>query len=154
MTALATSCTGLTRLRLHENQIVHDTFEGLCKALPRLAALAHLNLAHNNMGGRGLNQLGEVLAECTSLESLDVRHCGIQPSTAPSFTDAMPLCKRLRRLDLSLNKIGAYRFGALVQVLSRCIALEHHGKGDAVFGFYGNSHQAVSQVLVDSHALV
>jgi Ran GTPase-activating protein (RanGAP) involved in mRNA processing and transport len=125
MTALATSCTGLTRLRLHENEMVPDAVEGLCKALPRLAALVHLDLAENNMGARGLNHLGEVLAKCTSLESLDVKHCGIQPSTAPSFTDALPRCQRLRRLDLSLNKIGGYRFRALVEVLSRCTALEH-----------------------------
>jgi hypothetical protein len=124
---LAQYCTGLTRLSLRANNMDADTVQGLCVALPRLAALTHLDLSGNNMRSRGLNYLGQVLGGCTSLESLDVGSNHIETPwaalTSP-FTDALPLCPRLRRLDLSGNRVGVHLWAALVQVLPRCRALE------------------------------
>jgi hypothetical protein len=69
-----------------------------------------------------------VLGTCTSLESLDVRMNLIESPLAGltlPFTDALPRCGRLRRLDLSVNKLGVHLFTELVRVLPRCSALEY-----------------------------
>jgi len=126
--ALLEGCTGLTRLGLGDCYMQNRALEGYCRALPRLGALAHLDLSRNFMGSTGFDFLEAALGRCTSLETLDVHSCGINPDPdathAFAFTDALPGLERLRELDLSRNRLGRELWTALVEVLPRCRALQ------------------------------
>jgi Ran GTPase-activating protein (RanGAP) involved in mRNA processing and transport len=138
MTSLVNSlkrCTGLTRLNLSQNTIRSATITILAHALPELPALVHLDLSRNFMEFNGWCQLGYMLGNCTSLESLNVSHNRVKPPSCRyvnTFTQALPLCPRLKHLDLSVNDLGenlqALTLGNLtddlVRVLPRCLALE------------------------------
>jgi Leucine-rich repeat (LRR) protein len=133
ITAMATRCTGLTRLGLQWSGMEARTVEGICRALPMCHALRELDLQKNRMGAQGLNYLGRVLGACPSLESLDVHMNLVEtplPEQTRTFTEALPGCRRLRRLDLSVNKLGVHLFTELVRVLPRCSALEYLGLRD------------------------
>jgi Ran GTPase-activating protein (RanGAP) involved in mRNA processing and transport len=130
ITAMATRCTGLTRLGLQWSGLEARTVEGICRALPMCHALRELDLQINRMGALGLNHLGRVLGACPSLECLDVHKnlvANVLPEETRAFTEALPECRRLRRLDLSQNNLGQFFFNDLVQVLPRCSALEYLG---------------------------
>ena len=128
ITEMATRCTGLTRLGLQWSGLEARTVEGICRALPMFHALRELDLQINRMGALGLNHLGRVLGACPSLECLDVQKnmlANVEQNETRAFTDALPECRRLRRLDLSQNNLGRFFFNDLVQVLPRCSALEY-----------------------------
>jgi Ran GTPase-activating protein (RanGAP) involved in mRNA processing and transport len=130
ITEMATRCTGLTRLGLQWSGLEARTVEGICRALPMCNALRELDLQINRMGALGLNHLGRVLGACPSLECLDVQKnmlANALENETRAFTDALPECSRLRRLDLSRNNLGQFFFNDLVQVLPRCSALEYLG---------------------------
>ena len=120
-------CTGLTRLNLSHNGINRRTAMILTEALPELPALVHLDLNSNDLQFAGLRQLWYVLDKCTSLEWLDVNQNRVEPPT-PVYVDmfmrALPLCPRLKHLDLSFNSLGVNVTEDLVRELPRCVALE------------------------------
>lgn len=127
LTTFLTRCPELTRLDLSSNDLSSASMERLATGLPALVSLVDLNLRSNNIMMSGLNALGLVLSSCTSLEFLNVAQNRMSPPNPAEtyiFTTALPLCPRLKKLDLSVNDLGVDFTRALVRVLRHCDALE------------------------------
>jgi Leucine-rich repeat (LRR) protein len=127
LTTFLARCPEFTRLDLSSNDLGSASMQRLATGLPALVSLVHLDLHGNNIMMSGLNALGLVLTKCVSLQCLKVWDNQISPpipAETYDFTTALPLCPRLKKLDLSVNNLGVDFTGALVRVLPSCDALE------------------------------
>jgi len=82
-----------------------------------------LSLAWNGLGERGGIAMGEALACCPALMSLDLRHNNLERAAAHSLADGIENASSLTSLDLSYNPLGRLGVKALLRALEGSAAL-------------------------------
>ena len=119
----------LGHLDLYNNDLSNMTLTPLVLALPACPALRYLRLRGNqDLTPVSLHVL-TLWGALRGLESLDLSRCAIECAhvtrNGASFVAELPLCPRLRVLNLSENRLGDTFVRALAGSLPQCALLSH-----------------------------
>ncbi|KAL4613677.1 protein NLRC5 isoform X1 [Arapaima gigas] len=97
-------CRSLTDIVLSENHLGRVGMENLCAALPHMPSLRKLHLV--SVGTPELSHLATSLGSCTCVEDVSFAWNEIGDEVAESLAEILPLCPRLKRVDLEFNSIS------------------------------------------------
>ncbi|KAM8893014.1 protein NLRC5 isoform 3-T3 [Spinachia spinachia] len=122
MALVLASLTNISVLDISENRIGHEGSVSLSKAIMCMKNLTKIDLT--SVGTSKLCPVAASLAHCPLLQ--DVRlgwnNCG--DKVALELVRVMPLCRKLKRIDLESNAISVSGAEALVKALQSCPAVQ------------------------------
>ena len=114
--------TSLLELRLHNNKITSQGALALVEVL-KYNHLQHLNLSLNSIGPESMAALVDVIC-ADSLQTLELRVCGLLLDGAVSLSAGLKSCRQLVKLDISDNNIGSHGMSSLAEGLQYCTNLQ------------------------------
>lgn len=140
----------VSRFDLSSNKI--DSAKSL-QALLRCNAVEHLNLSHNRLGDRGIDNLMSALAKNKSLASLNLSHNQIWTIPESAFT-VLSSHPSLQVLDIERNFVRDAGVVLLAKAISFNVRspLTTLNLGNNAFGDVGA--RALAEMLVQNHSLV
>nr|XP_040018522.1 NLR family, CARD domain containing 5 isoform X1 [Gasterosteus aculeatus aculeatus]XP_040018524.1 NLR family, CARD domain containing 5 isoform X1 [Gasterosteus aculeatus aculeatus] len=122
MALVVPSLTNITVLDISENSIGYEGSVSLSKAIMCMKNLTKIYLT--SVGTSELCPVAASLAHCPLLQDVGLgwNNCG--DKVALELVRVMPLCQKLRRIDLESNAISVSGAEALVKALQPCPALQ------------------------------
>nr|XP_015205595.1 PREDICTED: protein phosphatase 1 regulatory subunit 37-like isoform X2 [Lepisosteus oculatus] len=112
---------GIRSIVLWNNQITHRGMLHLASTLPCVTTLETLNLGHNNIQDKGIQELKEGLIANRSLLQLGLAYTGITCEGAVATAEFIVESLRIQRLDVRKNLIRA----AGLMALSLALRINH-----------------------------
>ena len=114
--------TSLLELRLGYNKISSQGTLALVEVL-KYNHLQHLYLSNNSIGPESMAALVDVIC-ADSLQTLDLRGCGLLLDGAVSLSAGLKSCRQLVELEISDNNIGSHGMASLAEGLQYCTNLQ------------------------------
>uniref|UniRef100_A0A9J7ZLM7 NLR family CARD domain containing 5 n=1 Tax=Cyprinus carpio carpio TaxID=630221 RepID=A0A9J7ZLM7_CYPCA len=148
--AALSHCKVLQKLQLSKNQLGQASAAKLAQVVPLLPQLSELNLSENQFGQQGSMSLCEGLMSTKALKILhltsigssdlvgvasSLKHCPsiedvslswnlCDDSLARTLAEILPLCTKLKRLDLEANNITTAGATVIAKCLPSCPSIE------------------------------
>ena len=110
--------TSLLELRLGDNKITSQGALALVEVF-KYNHLQHLHLSNNSIGPESMSALVNVIC-ADSLQTLDLRGCGLLLDGAVSLSAGLKSCRQLVKLNISENNIGPLGMMCLAEGLKSC----------------------------------
>ncbi|RUS91250.1 hypothetical protein EGW08_000962 [Elysia chlorotica] len=120
------SNSGLRKLRLRSNNLTWSGCYVIAEGLTRSTSLQVLDLGRNLLGDAGMQALAKFLPD-TSISELYVENCSLSQAGCEHLGDVVAHCKRLRTLDASTNLLTDAGIGKLAAALERSSSIENVG---------------------------
>ncbi|XP_031730233.1 protein NLRC5-like [Anarrhichthys ocellatus] len=122
MALVLPSLTHITVLDISENRIGHEGSVSLSKAMMCMKNLTKIYLT--SVGTSELCPVAASLAHCPLIQDVGLgwNNCG--DKVAEELVRVMPLCQKLKRIDLESNAVSVSAAEALVTALQSCPALQ------------------------------
>ncbi|XP_075938394.1 protein NLRC5 [Anarhichas minor] len=122
MALVLPSLTHITVLDISENRIGHEGSVSLSKAMMYMKNLTKIYLT--SVGTSELCPVAASLAHCPLIQDVGLgwNNCG--DKVAEELVRVMPLCQKLKRIDLESNAVSVSGAEALVRALQSCPALQ------------------------------
>ncbi|GFO44094.1 NACHT, lrr and pyd domains-containing protein 5 [Plakobranchus ocellatus] len=117
---------GLRKLRLRSNNLTWSGSYVIAEGLSRNTGLQVLDLSRNSLADAGMQALAKFLPD-TSLSELYVENCGVTASGCEHLGDVIARCKRLKTLDASTNLVTDAGVSRLAAALERSSSIENVG---------------------------
>uniref|UniRef100_A0A8C1ZJH1 NLR family CARD domain containing 5 n=1 Tax=Cyprinus carpio TaxID=7962 RepID=A0A8C1ZJH1_CYPCA len=116
------SWTELVKLSLSENQFGQQGSMSLCEGLMSTKALKILHLT--SIGSSDLVGVASSLKHCPSIEDVSLSWNLCDDSLARTLAEILPLCTKLKRLDLEANNITTAGATVIAKCLPSCPSIE------------------------------
>uniref|UniRef100_A0A672NQX2 NACHT domain-containing protein n=1 Tax=Sinocyclocheilus grahami TaxID=75366 RepID=A0A672NQX2_SINGR len=116
------SWTELVKLSLSENQFGQQGSMSLCEGLMSMKALKILHLT--SIGSSDLVGVASSLKHCPSIEDVSLSWNLCDDSLARTLAEILPLCTKLKRLDLEANNITTAGATVIAKCLPSCPSIE------------------------------
>uniref|UniRef100_A0A673M3N6 NACHT domain-containing protein n=1 Tax=Sinocyclocheilus rhinocerous TaxID=307959 RepID=A0A673M3N6_9TELE len=112
----------LSELNLSENQFGQQGSMSLCEGLMSMKALKILHLT--SIGSSDLVGVASSLKHCPSIEDVSLSWNLCDDSLARTLAEILPLCTKLKRLDLEANNITTAGATVIAKCLPSCPSIE------------------------------